>query len=74
MANIKVNDLISSEIELLSSEEVMDIEASIRELSEEELNISGGGHCKHYGGDDDDDDGGKHRRKKPSQKTLWRWR
>ncbi len=60
MANIKVNDLISSEIELLSSEEIMEIEASIRELSEEELNISGGGGKENKGekghGDDDDDD------------------
>ena len=59
MANIKVNDLISSEIELLSSEEIMEIEASIRELSEEELNISGGGGKPKGGKDDDDDDGKK---------------
>ncbi len=56
---ININDLQPHD-SLLSNDEISEIENSIRDLSDAELRISGGG-CYYHGkgkGDDDDDGGG----------------
>jgi hypothetical protein len=63
MEKIKIEDLVLLEEKLLSDNEILEIEGSIRELSAEEMKISGGGYGKGYGDDDDDKDYGKGRGK-----------